>query len=83
MLSLVNLGLSIKVQSLLQVLNDLFRLALHVLSEAVDLRPRHIVGLAVRPNLLNISKDLFEVLVVPFLDVFLFRWSVRKQLSLP
>ena len=83
MLSLVNLSLSIKVQSLLQVLNYLFRLALHVLSEAVDLRPRHIVGLAVSPNLLNISKDLLEVLVVTFLDIFLFMWSDIKQLSLP
>ena len=71
MFSLINLGLGVKVKVLLQVLNDLFRLALHVLSEAVDLRARHIVGLAVSPNLLNISKDLLEVLVFTFLDVFL------------
>ena len=71
MLSLVNLWQGVKVHVLLQVLNDLFRLAFHVLSEAVDLRARHIIGLAVSPNLLNISKDLLKVLVFTFLDIFL------------
>jgi hypothetical protein len=69
--SLVNQGQGVKVQVLLQIFNDFFRLALHVLSEAVDLRARNIVGLAVSPNLLNISKDLLKVLVFTFLDIFL------------
>lgn len=61
----------IKVEALLEVLDQLFGLPLHVLSEAVNLGPRHIVRLAVSPNLLNIGENLLKVLILTALNVFL------------
>ena len=70
--------LGIEVQVLFHVLGELFALALHVLSETVNLRAGNIVGLAVGPDLLQVREDLLEILVDSSFDIFL-RVSVSKK----
>ena len=75
--------LRVKVQIFPHILNEFLSFPLHVLSEAVNLGPRHIIRLAVSPNLLNISKNLLEVLILPSLYVFLLKIIEQDYLFLP